>query len=667
MKIPLISKWLEKRSQLTDPPPWLLRAFNGLPLKSGVSVNESTALKMTAVYSCVRVLSETISSLPFPVYRRLPNGGKERSPEHPLYSVLHDSPNPEMSAMVFRETLQSHLLLWGNAYALIMRDMVGRIQLWPLLPDRTYPKRDEKTKALYYVTVVDGREIPLRKEDVLHIPGLGFDGVKGYSPIQMAREAIGLGLAAEEFGARFFGQGTNVGGVVEHPNQLGEQAHKNLTNSLSEAYQGLGKTHKLLILEEGMKYQRIGIPPNDAQMIETRKFQIAEIARIFRVPLHLVDEDSKAATYASVEQFALQFVVHTIRPWLVRWEQAIKMRLFDEGERDQYFAEHLIEGLLRGDYKSRQDGLAIQRQNGIINADEWREIENMNPQEGNIGKIYWQPLNMVPAGTDLLELKSGNDPPDDAERHFREQRSKRSAASRARVAKSYERVYRDAAAGVVKRETEKIRKAAKVELQERNAGNFLRWLEDFYSDTMPEFINRRMYPAVSSLATLIQAAAAEEVGAKADMTPEMDKFVADYTATYATRHTSSSRGQLRKIVEDAVTQGIEPLPLVEERLNEWDEKRADKIAMNETVRTAGAIVLKTFALAGTVRLIWRAQGAKSCPYCQEMDGKIVGIEQPFVREGEDFEPEGAGGKFKVTGPVRHPPLHLGCACQISAY
>jgi len=251
-----------------------------------VNVNEENSINYSAVYACVRVIAETVASLPLHVYQRLPNGGKQRAPDHPLYDILHDMPNPEMTSFTLREVMQGHLLLWGNAYAYIDWDDDGFVRsIWPIPPHRVDVERDVVTNQLRYnVIMPDNTQRVLQEHQMLHIPGFGFDGLKGLSPIGLARQAIGLGLAAEEFGARFFGNGTNLGGVVKHPGKLSETAAKNLRASINETYSGLGRSHRVMLLEEGMDFVKIGIPPEDAQFLETRKFQVNEIARIFRVP-----------------------------------------------------------------------------------------------------------------------------------------------------------------------------------------------------------------------------------------------------------------------------------------------------------------------------------------------------------------------------------------------
>ncbi|KXG42870.1 phage portal protein [Tepidibacillus decaturensis] len=388
MKIPIITKLLEKRSNLSTPERWVIDWFTGgTQSKSGINVNEQTALYSSAVFASVRIISETIASLPLNVYKRLENNGKEKARDHPLFRLLHDQPNEEMTAFTFWETIVSHIMLWGNGYVYIEYNNSGRpVALWPLTPNKIKPKRNEKTKRIEYeLNLPDGGTKILYFEQIIHVPGLGFDGLVGYSPIQMAKEAIGLSLAAEEFGSRFFANGMNVGAVVTHPNTLSDPAYKRLKRELQEKYEGLGKSHTLMLLEEGMQFAKNTIPPNDAQFLETRKFQLNEIARIFRVPPHMIG-DLERATFSNIEHQSIEFVVHTIRPWLVRIEQALKMKLFNS---DKFFPEFKVDGLLRGDIKSRFEAYQIASQNGWFNADEIRELENMNPQPNGQGKVYF--------------------------------------------------------------------------------------------------------------------------------------------------------------------------------------------------------------------------------------------------------------------------------------
>ena len=355
---------------------------------AGKYVSERSAMQMTAVYSCVRILSEAVASLPIHVYRYNSSGGKEKALDHPLYFLLHDEPNPEMTSFAFRETLMTHLLLFGNAYAQIIRNGKGEVVgLYPLMPDRMTVNRDENGKIYYQYQkssddahTMHGQLVTLKPRDVLHIPGLGFDGLVGYSPIAMAKNAIGLAIAAEEYGSKFYANGAAPSGVLEHPGTLKDPAK--VRDSWNAAFGGSSNSHKVAVLEEGLKYTPISISPNEAQFLETRKFQINEIARIFRVPPHMVG-DLEKSSFSNIEQQSLEFVKYTLDPWVSRWEQNMMRSLFSADEKSTYFIKFNVDGLLRGDYQSRMNGYAIGRQNGWMSANDIRELENLDriPEE----------------------------------------------------------------------------------------------------------------------------------------------------------------------------------------------------------------------------------------------------------------------------------------------
>jgi len=393
---------------------------------AGKTVTERSAMQMTAVYSCVRILAEAIAGLPLHVYEYTESGGKQKAIKHPLYLLLHDEPNPEMSSFVFRETLMTHLLLWGNAYAQIIRNGKGEvIALYPLMPNKMRVDRDERGQ-LYYeyqhssdeADTLKGTCVKLHPSDVLHIPGLGFDGLVGYSPIAMAKNAIGMAIACEEYGAKFFANGAAPGGVLEHPGTIKDP--QRVRESWQSTYGGSGNSHRIAVLEEGMKYTPIGISPEQAQFLETRKFQINEIARIFRVPPHMVG-DLEKSSFSNIEQQSLEFVKYTLDPWVIRWEQSLARVLLSADEKKKYFIHFNLEGLLRGDYQSRMNGYAIGRQNGWMSANDIRELENLDKipaEEG--GDLYLINGNMLPlknagAFADVAPIESGKEDSEDEE------------------------------------------------------------------------------------------------------------------------------------------------------------------------------------------------------------------------------------------------------------
>jgi len=360
---------------------------------SGKTVNERTAMQTSAVYACVRILAESVAGLPLHVHERTDTGGKVAKPSHPLYRLLHDEPNGEMTSFVFRETMMAHLLLWGNAYAQIIRDGRGYpTALYPLLPDRMSVERKNDGRIVYTYQSDKG-EVKLGRENVLHIPGLGFDGLVGYSPVAMAKNAVGMSLATEEYGARFFANGANPGGVLEHPGTIKDIAR--VKESWNQGYQGSGNAHKVALLEEGMKFHQIGIPPEQAQFLETRKFQINEIARIFRVPPHMVG-DLEKSSFSNIEQQSLEFVKYTLDPWVIRWEQSLGQALLLPGEKASLFIKFNLDGLLRGDYQSRMEGYSIGIQNGFLSVNDVRAWEDMNLlSDGEGGNLHVLNGNMV--------------------------------------------------------------------------------------------------------------------------------------------------------------------------------------------------------------------------------------------------------------------------------
>lgn len=369
---------------------------------AGKNVNERSAMQMTAVYSCVRILAEAVAGLPLHLYRYKEDGGKERAIDNNLYHLLHDEPNKEMSSFIFRETLMTHLLLWGNAYAQIIRNGKGEaVALYPLMPNKMQVDRDENGELYYIYTrssdeakTMDGVTVYLTPRDVLHIPGLGFDGLVGYSPIAMAKNAIGLAIATEEYGAKFFANGAAPSGVLEHPGTIKDPSR--LRENWNSTFGGSANSGKVAVLEEGMKYTPISISPEQAQFLETRKFQIDEIARIFRVPPHMVG-DLEKSSFSNIEQQSLEFVKYTLDPWVIRWEQSLSRALLNEDEKRKYFFKFNLEGLLRGDYESRMSGYAVARQNGWMSANDIRELENMDKisaEDG--GDLYLINGNMLP-------------------------------------------------------------------------------------------------------------------------------------------------------------------------------------------------------------------------------------------------------------------------------
>jgi HK97 family phage portal protein len=348
-------------------------------------------MQMTAVYACVRVLAESIASLPLHVYRRSGSGNQERAEDHPLYFLLHDEPNPEMTSYTLRETMMVHILLYGNSYAQILRNGRGEaVGLYPLLPNRMSIERDEKTGQLFYrytrVTqeppTMEGSTVVLPTEEVLHIPGLSMDGLVGLTPIAACLNAVGAGLAADEYSSRYYANGAAPLGILETPTLI--KNPELLRQSWNEAFGGSRNAGKVAVLEQGVTFKPVSLSPQDSQLLETRRFSVEEICRIFRVPPHMV-QNLERATFNNIEQMSLDFVMYSLMPYLKRWEQSMSRALLSREEKKTLEIRFNVDGLLRGDYKSRMEGYSVGINNGFLCPNDVRELEGFDRIPAELG------------------------------------------------------------------------------------------------------------------------------------------------------------------------------------------------------------------------------------------------------------------------------------------
>lgn len=363
--------------------PWFSALGWGARTSSGATISESSAMGIVTVYACVRVLAESVASLPLILYRRLPGGGADRAPDHHLYPVFHDAPNPEMTSFVWRETVMQHLTTWGNSYNEIAFDSDRQMQLWPLAPNRVEVKWENGQRRYYYLSRTGERKA-LAPGTVLHITGLSTNGLVGVPPIALQREALGLYQSLQDYGSNTMRNSARPAAVLEHPKTLSPGAIERLATQMDQL-RGAGNAGKTVVMEEGLTLHEIGIPPKDAQYIEARKFQVREICRMFRVQPHMV-QDLEQATFSNIEQQSIEFVRDTVRPWLVRIEQEVKKTLLPHDP--DIYVEFLLDGLQRADSVPRAQALQIQHQAGVLSDNEWRAIENRNPKDPD---SYWQP------------------------------------------------------------------------------------------------------------------------------------------------------------------------------------------------------------------------------------------------------------------------------------
>ena len=640
--------------------------------QAGVTVSETTAMGYPAYYACVKVIAEDLAQLPLKFYERLADGGKRETRDDPRWALLHDEANPEMTAYELRLMMVAQICNWGNAYAEIEWDSKGfPVALWPLSPNPMDTELVRRDGELFYRVRVPGeggqRLLPAYR--VLHLRNLlGSNGLVGKSPLRVHMESIGFGVALQSFGSTYFGNGARPGGVLEHPGRLSDQAIKRLEKDFNADHGGLSNAHRLKILEEGMKYSPVGVPPEEAQFLESRIFQLGEMARIFRLQPHMVGDLSKS-TNNNIEQQSLEHVIYTLQPWLVSVEQSLRRSLLLPKEKRNLSFEHAVNGLLRGDFAARYAGYAVGRQWGWLSVNDVLKLENMNPVAGGDARL--SPLNMVELGKPQPSGRSDPLPasPAAGEGLTRGRRERRSAedvgTERQKLAQTQRPLIEDSAGRVVRREVNDIRRAAQKYLVKGNdLQGFLLWLGEFYQ-AHEEFIGRQLSPVFESVGRLVLASVASELdedldGHEAAMLAEVGSFIDSLALRWAIGNRNELEALLRE--NDDLATGAEALG---GRLDGWEETEAGKVGARESVRSVSALALVAYGLAGVALLRWVAGGSESCPYCQSLNGKIVGRGDAFVPAG-DYHPEGAETALKVRRSAFHPPVHDGCSCSVIA-
>jgi HK97 family phage portal protein len=514
--LPEIRSSLENpQTPLSYPAELLLDIFNGGRTDAGLRVSELTALQVTTVWACVSLVSSAIGFLPFHIYEQTTSADGRRSkrlaPDHDLYDLVRYEPNPEMTSFTFRKTLQAHLLLWGNGYAEIERDAGNRIvALWPRNPYRTRPYRigspmvlngeqfpagalvykttegtEEQTEV--YLAAPQGPERTIAPADMIHLPGLSLDGRLGQSVIQTARQAVGLSLATEKYGAKYFGNGARPGGVIQHPGKLTPESREVLRRSWQEA-QGGENAHRVAVLEQGMTWKEAANAPEEAQFLQTRQFQKHEIASIFSVPPHMIG-DTEKQNRANTEQIGLEFVTYTLGPWLEAWQQEMKRKCFPKVGRtaNKFFVKFETRQLTMPDAEGLRNFITTVKQWGVGSTNDVRELLDWNPIDQPAADELWQPVNMQALGASEPPAATGGGP-----------QPTQGQASLGRLIKAYLPLFRDALGRFLRRE-------------ERDSGHF----------------RRTFLPLFSSLAGEIAAAAGTEFSREIEPVSEQ-RFLLEY-------------------------------------------------------------------------------------------------------------------------------------------
>ena len=659
----LLSAMFETRVHPKDPA--LARLWGvGQETAAGVEVTEESALNYSAVYRAVDLLGRHVGMLPLHLMESTGEQTKRKAQGHALYSILYQKPNAEMTAFNWRHVLMTHVLLWGNHFSEIEWGRGGQVlALWPLSPVRMRVAR-ENGRLWYYCTVAAGQPAQrLAAEQILHVRGLSVDGVMGKSVIAGARDDVALGVATREYGGRFFGNDARPGGVLQHPGVLGDEAYGRLQQSWESRHQGLDRSHRIAILEEGLTFKEIGIPPEDAQFLQTRKFQVTEIARWFGVPPHKL-MDLERSTFSNIEHQAIEYVQDSLQPWATNLEQCLDTSLLTPAERGRFYTRLALDGLLRGDSQARHGAYQSGVQNGYYSVNDVRRLEDLDPVEG--GDVHLVPLNLGALGattdggngtdeerTRVDSRRGGND-------RGQEERALRSGGKRRRLQQAHVGVLGDVVARILRREANDVGNAARRLLGKRSVPEFLVWLDEFYEGHQV-FAQRHMAPVGQAYGRLI----ADEAGREVDVAApdeNVGRFVEAYLRVWASRHAAIQADRVRKALES----GTEQLEVLEVELEGWrEESRGDEISREESVRLNNAVAVMVYGMAGILTKRWLSFG-DSCPYCTDLDGRSVGLKLNFLNAGDVFKPEGAASALVPSYGVGHPPAHRECDCMVVA-
>jgi HK97 family phage portal protein len=617
--------------------------FMNLVSKDGRPLmNETSALNLSAVWNAVDLLSSHIAMLPLILYRRTGNGGKVRAVEHPLYSVLSIEPNELMTSFQMRQASAIHQELWGDTYIWVCRPGNGIIELWPLNPGVT--NRDKKNGKIIYRTMVDGKGYEIPREQIIHIPIMTLNGIDGINPIAKRRRSFMLMQSAEEQSESYYRNSSKPAGVLQLKKALSDEAFKRLKEDWTQMYGGgAGNHHRTAILEEEGEFKPIQFNAEEIQMLGSREFSVTEVARWFNLPPHKI-KDLSRSTFSNIEHQNIDYVQDSLLPRLVRIEQAMTKTLLTRGEQKEYFIEFLVDGLLRGDSKTRYEVYQLARQNGALSANEWRQKENMNPIDDPSGDSYLVPLNMIDMKQAMLPESTDKD---NSARSTQPSQS-RGIDKRRTVTNRFTNKYKTLARNILEEEIPAVREiigASGDDLQELNDA-----LERFY-ERFAGSVSRMASGIIQINADEIRTIAQNEVGtAMADS--DYEAFVNRFIDNFGLRYSIRSKQEIKK---------RETVEEMEAQTDHWREVRPDQVSQ-ERIVVESAIARTVWRSIGVTKIQSVSRG-DSCPYCSALNGKVIGVEENFLEPG-DFQPEGAAAPLKVSNTKNHPPYHDGCECGI---
>jgi len=661
MQIPIISKLLEKRSTANYVSQWL----HGMDL-SDFSISADEAVQLSTVYRCISLLAENTASMPLPIYEDTAQG-RVKVRDAQAYRILNLEPNPLSTPFDFREAMMWQACLYGSAYAEKVRNSAGEtVELWLIPSKRVKPILGNGT-ITYEVNMPDGKTVIYPQDKMFRINWTTDNGLTGLRPLALFRKVFELAVNTDHYANSYFKNGGAPSGVVTH-NIDDTNQQKQMKADFKKAYTGKNGAHRVIFLQEGMTYTAISSPPNQSQMVESRKFNVIEICRLYNVQPHKVFEMENTIK-SNIEQSSRDFIDTTLLPWAVRWQQSVYRDLFTKDQKRRYYAEMTFEALLRGDVQTRYAAYAVGRQWGWLSANDVRTRENMALIEG--GDLYLTPMNMLDSSdisgeqqTQPVESKSltRHDVPKVETRADTKAQQIKCAKARAKLASRHRPVFENAGAKISKRQANEVRKASRKYLGNGQTQQFLEWLTDYF-ETAKSWISRDIKAEALTLANAISDLAVSQVDGEELKEEDIQKIIDNYSDNFSQRNANSKAAQLKKIVDDNI-QEENLKELIDERANEWEEKDPNKISKNETVFIASMIAREVFRYNGYQKLVFINTSGKSCPFCSQLDGKVVGINEPIIPKGESILADD-GSNMRVYGTKMHTPIHQGCQCDIA--
>tara|TARA_R100000808_G_scaffold502_2_gene2584 strand:- start:28950 stop:30998 length:2049 start_codon:yes stop_codon:yes gene_type:complete len=676
-----IGDFFKRAKKITQSQGEIIRILSGEQTSAGILVDQNNAFQITAVKAAVTRISEFIATLPLKLYRRVGERGKEEAKDHYLYDLMSKQPNRFMTSYTWRETAEIQTLLWGNHFSQIMRDRLGRIaSITPLQAGATQVKVVDNVLTYHYEKKDGGLRI-FPQDEIFHLAWFAYNGLQAPDPVVQARDAFGLSLGLEKFASNYLANEAAPSGVLEMKGALrNEEARQRLKDDWKKKQGKWGNKSSVAVLEQGMEFKPIANSPQESQLIEERKFMVTEIARFFNIPPHLI-ADLEHATFSNVEEQQREFINFCMLPWLVRWEQALDAQLLTNEEKKSLFFKFQVQALLRGDAESRANFYASGKQWGWLSSDNIRELEDMNPLPEGQGDVFLQPLNMVDASEAPTEF--GINANRSISKEKQEKRNKKNAIQRSKYAEDFIELLEDGWSRVVNAEVQDIKKLINKNLSQRNTNQLMQEVEQYYLKDSSRIIPERTSAIYKSITSLISNSLIDDTGTRLTEF-ERDRFLKEYMDNLTGEYRLLAVNQLSDVIIKSQENNIPVKEALTERLDQWKERKAGKMARIQSYQAVNAIALESFNRSQMVKEIrWVNVGAKSCVFCKHLGrngGKIIPVNDMFVEQGTDLvvDPNPNNAPVSPKSPftsglqrihmyrkMKHPPLHRGCDCQIA--